>query len=56
MEDAIQLAKLKEHYYALLALMLESMGSNDYCLLDRELDAIEYQMDILTLRMDGFEE
>lgn len=53
MEAAINLDKLIQHYQAIQALMLDGLSELEYHRVDRELEALEYQIDIATRMVAG---
>ena len=51
MELTVQLEKLTKHYEGVQALMLETTNIHEFIGIQKELDTLEYQMDILKLRI-----
>lgn len=51
MELTVQLSELLRHYEALQALMLEATTLPEFLSVDKELESLEYRIDILKLRI-----
>lgn len=51
MELTVQLAKILQHYQSVQALMLEAKTFKEFLGIDKDLESLEYQIDVLKLRI-----